>query len=178
MTTHANEDRELSVLLAGFDEAVRALRVAAVELFNVEARKCESPIERLMLAALAYEFWMDGAALTPAWMQRDGIVCALEPQKMIGAYRADFALTISSGDFHARPARVVIECDGHDFHEKTKEQAARDKLRDRVLTTRGWSVLRFTGAEIVRDPRGCARAASDLVARLMYGHNHDPLEEK
>lgn len=45
----------------------------------------------------------------------------------------------------------AIELDGHDYHERTKEQARRDRSRDRALTTSGLKPLRFTGSEIHRD---------------------------
>jgi len=60
--------------------------------------------------------------------------------------------------------RVVIECDGHEFHEKTKVQAARDKARDRKLASQGFRVFRLTGAEIWRHP---GRSAYE-VARAIY----------
>ena len=47
--------------------------------------------------------------------------------------------------------KLIVECDGHDFHEKTKEQAKKDKQRDRYLITSGFYVLRFTGSEIWND---------------------------
>jgi hypothetical protein len=50
----------------------------------------------------------------------------------------------------------ALECDGHDFHERTKEQAERDRVRDRDLQSIGWNVARFTGAEIYRDPLAAA----------------------
>ena len=37
--------------------------------------------------------------------------------------------------------QVVVECDGHDFHERTKEQAANDRERDRGLQGLGFSVF-------------------------------------
>lgn len=52
---------------------------------------------------------------------------------------------------------IVVECDGHAFHERTKEQAARDRSRDRALQERGFVVYRFTGSEIYRDPGRCAK---------------------
>ena len=33
-----------------------------------------------------------------------------------------------------------MECDGHDFHERTKEQASSDKKRDRSLQAAGFLV--------------------------------------
>lgn len=53
--------------------------------------------------------------------------------------------------------RLIVECDGHDFHEKTKEQAARDKRRDRTLQALGYKVFRFTGSEVYKDAIACAK---------------------
>jgi hypothetical protein len=49
-------------------------------------------------------------------------------------------------------AQVAVECDGHDFHEKTKEQAKRDKRRDRNIAGAGMDVVRFSGSEIYANP--------------------------
>lgn len=48
--------------------------------------------------------------------------------------------------------KAVVECDGHEFHERTKEQAERDRSRDRRLQAEGYRVFRFTGRELYRDP--------------------------
>lgn len=45
----------------------------------------------------------------------------------------------------------MVECDGHNYHERTSEQAKRDRKRDRDLTSQGFTVVRFTGSEIVSD---------------------------
>lgn len=52
---------------------------------------------------------------------------------------------------------LIVECDGHDFHERTKEQAAKDRSRDRAAILAGYEVFRFTGSELWCDPLGCAR---------------------
>lgn len=52
---------------------------------------------------------------------------------------------------------LVVECDGHEFHERTKEQAARDRSRDRRLQSAGYTVFRFTGAEIYSQRNMVAR---------------------
>jgi len=57
---------------------------------------------------------------------------------------------------------VVVECDGHEFHERTKEQAARDRSRDRSSQTKGHKVMRFTGSEIWADAFACAEEALHL----------------
>lgn len=76
------------------------------------------------------------------------------------SYRLDFALVPQ--DTHRCPL-FAIELDGHDFHERTKEQAARDRSRDRALAKAGWQVLRFTGSELWKDPRKCARDVRDAM---------------
>lgn len=60
--------------------------------------------------------------------------------------------------------RFVIECDGHDYHEKTKKQAKRDKERDRNMTQLGYTVIRFTGSEIFENPIVCARETFNIIA--------------
>lgn len=58
---------------------------------------------------------------------------------------------------------VVVECDGHEWHEKTKEQASKDKRRDRELQKLGHIVLRYTGSDIYNDPN---KVLDDMVSIL------------
>jgi hypothetical protein len=55
---------------------------------------------------------------------------------------------------------IVAECDGHAFHEKTPEQASKDRRRLRTLQRLGISVLPFTGTDIVR---GSEESAQEIV---------------
>ena len=103
----------------------------------------------------------------------------ITPQEQIDEYRVDFALGLVLGDFgddatrlgsttpsnisELAEMRLVIECDGHDFHERTKEQAARDKQRDRALFCLGYPVMRFTGSEIVAGPVKCAESVMKWI---------------
>lgn len=76
------------------------------------------------------------------------------PQVRIDPYRVDFLILYSKG--LSGCGGVVVECDGHAFHERNKEQAAKDKARDRFLQEEGFKVFRFTGSEIWKDPFACA----------------------
>ena len=58
--------------------------------------------------------------------------------------------------------KLAIECDGHDFHEKTKEQVTYDNEREYDLKMKGFDVLRFSGSQIYNKPFRCA------VQTLMY----------
>src|SRR5262245_34455764 len=60
--------------------------------------------------------------------------------------RVGYVDFIVSTSFGAEAIRIVVECDGHDYHEKTKWQASRDKRRDRILQRLGYRVFRFTGS--------------------------------
>ena len=125
--------------------------------------KTESPIEQLL--GLSIRHLIDA--------NRDGfedIVLDLVPQKEISLdgsnYRLDFL--IRTYDFKNKTELFfVVECDGHQFHEKTKKQAQHDKERDRILTKHGYRVLRFTGSEIVKDPIKCGYEVITAVWDLL-----------
>lgn len=137
--------------------------------------RCESPIEQLVALAFMTRWDVDILAeqhqgpVASQWYPRAlggrGALVNLIQQFPVGSAedrregrvfevapisaRLDFVIEVTGVDSWNR---IVVECDGHEFHEKTKEQAERDKSRDRALTTSGWRVLRFTGREIWRDP--------------------------
>jgi len=71
--------------------------------------------------------------------------------------RLDFAI-IGEG------FRIALEADGHDFHERTKAQALKDRSKDRALQRHGWVVMRFTGSEIHADAIACAKAVAEQMA--------------
>ena len=61
--------------------------------------------------------------------------------------------------------QVAVELDGHEFHS-SKEARQRDAARDRDLTFRGWTVIRFTGSEIYKDAHACASEVLSLIYQL------------
>jgi very-short-patch-repair endonuclease len=69
-------------------------------------------------------------------------------------YRVDFLITYK--DDQNNIFKLVVECDGHNYHERTKEQARKDKSRDRDFLRIGIPTIRFTGAEIYEDSSECA----------------------
>jgi very-short-patch-repair endonuclease len=138
---------------------------------------CESPIEVMLGAALLWTNQLDRLGYWPP-----ALVCV--PQAEIGDYHPETRLLVPQYrwrnfriDFAyidlETPLTVFIECDGHDFHERTKQQAARDRLKDRVIQQAGLPILRFTGAEITRDPMQCADSIFHFVSEL-----HTPIEAR
>jgi very-short-patch-repair endonuclease len=74
------------------------------------------------------------------------------------AYSIDFVVQKPDGKM-----KLAIELDGHDFHEKTKEQATRDRRRERAIIRHGFTILRFTGSEIFRNSRKCVEEVIEMI---------------
>jgi len=144
-------------------------------LHSAVAYHFESPIEQLFFTAIfraisvhdgATEFvetYLGTPSKRLSFPLPEGTL-GVELQYRALDWPADFAL------FAPFPGLkpVIVECDGHDFHERTKEQAARDRSRDRALQAGGFHVLRFTGSEIHREPLKCALEAIRLTERLFH----------
>lgn len=97
----------------------------------------DSPIEEEMVANILG--WIDHCEI-PA--------VKVATQVPVGPYRADIVV-------ECRGRRLVVECDGATFHNNPPA-IAHDKRRDRYFVLQGLAVMRITGEEIKRDPRGCA----------------------
>lgn len=122
----------------------------SVRLAKMWVGGCESPIEQIMLVTIAWNL--------PNYQIAMGFKdIAFRSQEKIQAegktYRADFYMEITTHD--DRILKLIIECDGHDYHERTKEQARHDKERDRIMKRAGYEVLHYTGSEIYNDPIRC-----------------------
>lgn len=125
-----------------------------------------SPIEALFYSALVAIARLDAPhpdaeIIQPfydklKWADADlsYLLLSAEMQVRVLDWPVDFLL--GTTDYSGNKHYAVVECDGHDFHERTKEQAARDRSRDRRLQEAGIRVFRFTGSELYRDPLGCA----------------------
>lgn len=59
--------------------------------------------------------------------------------------------------------KLAIECDGHKFHQKTKEQVQYDNEREFDLKMAGYEVLRFSGSQIYNDPFKCAEDTYNFI---------------
>jgi very-short-patch-repair endonuclease len=63
----------------------------------------------------------------------------VKQQFQIGSKTVDFAFPI---------AKLVVECDGKDYHYATIEQVEKDQERDKYLAKRGWRILHIEGKAI------------------------------
>lgn len=121
--------------------------------------KTESPIEALLLEALCACAIHNGYEVARQSKAEHSVI-HIQSQRWIDRVRVDFLIRYP---FHGKTFEAVVECDGHAFHERTKEQAKRDRQRDRNLQRAGYHVFRFTGSEINGAPRLCASEILDAI---------------
>ncbi|WP_155773741.1 hypothetical protein [Methylorubrum extorquens] len=58
----------------------------------------------------------------------------VEPQVLIAGWRVDFLIHYPDrASVESKLNRLIVECDGHDFHERIKAQATRDRSRDHLV---------------------------------------------
>lgn len=134
--------------------------------------KTESPIESHFMAAfceVAFDHGYEIGKNTGRF--RIGI----EPQKHMDRIRLDFLISYM---MHKSLIEIAVECDGHDYHERTKQQAAKDRSRDRALQALGLKVFRFTGSEIYADARGCAVEVLDAIEEFQTATIVDDMERR
>lgn len=154
------------------EELVKTIGKRISELGQVyNSKGTQSPIEDMLIGALMW-LNMDWGGMPEAclfdspdkwadWTDDKALRFWIKPQAEIAGYRVDILMWFSVGnDF----AGVAIECDGHAFHEKTKEQASRDKKRDREILKAGFPVVRFSGSDIFKSPEDCASQVGEILS--------------
>lgn len=152
------------------DVAVEEMRFHISAGLSRYSEHCGSPIETIVLAALSFGCAMDiwnslGLSRFKLTVTKRldefpidiGSIVVL-PQYPWNSFRIDFAV-----GWESRTPLFFIECDGHQFHERTPEQAEKDRSRDRVIQQAGIPIIRFTGREIYRDPFKCAAEIIDFL---------------
>lgn len=99
------------------------------------------------------------------------------PQFVIKSYRVDFLVECIKPGGDMATQGVIVELDGHAFHDKDKKQRAYEKARDRDIVRAGFKLLHYTGSEVVKDPFAVAWEAMEFAGVPMYGEykSSDPL---
>ena len=133
-------------------------------VFGVD--ECKSPIEKIFYVAFQ----------TVCLFRRNELPeyanCMFaNPQCEVEAsghkYIADFAICRETDEeWHGI---FLVECDGHEFHQKTKQQVERDNLRQYNLKMAGFDILRFSGSQIYKDPFKCANDVFDYAMLKLNG---------
>ncbi|WP_409329139.1 endonuclease domain-containing protein [Trujillonella humicola] len=105
----------------------------------------------------------------------DGCQSELEAHGVLGVFRhrslprsiGQYRLTLPEGNIKLDRAwpevKLAVELDGA-RHHTSPEDRRRDLGRDRALAALGWVVLRFTYADVLRDPDGVRRRVIEVYA--------------
>jgi len=117
---------------------------------------CKSPIEQILFFAFYIRQEERGDLFFELWPQ--------EEIKINGkTYYADFSMCLGPDGV------LLIECDGHDYHHRSKQQVSNDYERENALKLAGYDIIRFTGSQIYADPYKCADMILDYVASKQHG---------
>jgi very-short-patch-repair endonuclease len=166
-----DDPRIRPILRRQFRIHVSELARAREDRYWAMAEKCESPIERLLLAPLMF---IRPLCLHPRYEGPLDVApeARLHVQHKVGPYRLDFAYIVRPAGEREPPIRLAIEVDGHAFHS-TREQREDDNSRHLDLKEYGYELIRFTGTQIHRDPERCAQDVSETVDRIYAARIHD-----
>lgn len=149
--------------------------------------KISSPIEMILYESLRYvlenEFYGSGSMRI---FLRDSDGKIIKPshdvvsdvtiinQYQIENYRVDFLITYTQFIYdiinekfitHFQKS-IVIECDGHIWHDTNEEQRRNEKKRERKIQSLGYKILRYTGSEIYNNSDNIA---ADIIEYLFSG---------
>jgi very-short-patch-repair endonuclease len=131
----------------------------SIDIFNrVQDHDLNSPIEQMFLSAFEALRMINGFPEYEETMfdgRSESFGTIISCQHKIDKYRVDFFISHKSASMarENKPAiMIVVECDGHDFHDKNEIQRRYEKKRDRHMQKLGFRVFRYTGSEIVKDP--------------------------
>lgn len=154
--------------------------IETLEQFEENETPIYSPVEQL--------FWIEWqfrkAASSEKYLDFDSKfeLFAQIKNKFTGKYILDFQIDFFASIMNSYDSKFFgheqeisekvempllgIEVDSHIWHEKTKEQARRDKERERFLVSRGWRLIRFTGSEVFMDTPKCVEETLGIAYNL------------
>lgn len=149
------------------------------EIINQEIK---SPIEQLFLIAIKAMCLGSDVPFNPDpyysesnnWQHGPGLHISM--QKEIGKYRADFLVWQEkmAGKFGLGP--IVVELDGHDFHDRDKRQRSYEKARDRFFVKEGYRVMHYTGSDVVANPLKVAFEVMQMLG-IFHAYEEKQLEK-
>lgn len=128
---------------------------------------CESPIEQLLYINIIKS--LGDNQISNPYVEIGNVL--LQENIYCGGnkYRVDFLIPVeftNPKDKSITRKFYVIECDGHDFHEKTKKQVIKNNERTRDLQEYGYDVIKFSGSEIYHTSYKCAIG----ILKIIYSY--------
>lgn len=142
------EKEYLDIKDAFFNQATEVFSHIWISHTVSELAKGESPPEKMLGLALGTILWDE--ILKGRVKLKNNI--PIEGNNITEVYyRPDFVLSQSQSK-----GKLVIECDGYNYHDRMKANFEKDRKRERELQREGYRVYRFTADEIFTNPWRCA----------------------
>lgn len=141
-------------------EGARLVSIAAVEWELARlarpGRRGVGPLRQVLDRRALLETPPDGV-LEPRFARLCRLAGLPAPvfQHLVGRFRVDFAYP---------ELLIAIEVDGYGSHSSPSAFQA-DRTRQNELVGKGWMVLRFTWADVVRRPERVARQIADAIGQ-------------
>lgn len=134
------------------------------EFWNDESIK--SPIEQIFITAFEIYCKYNNKEDIYLFPQKE-VICNKNKYYLDFEFEADDYLThLLLGDkIKNYNFKLAIECDGYEFHQKTKEQVQKDNEREYDLKMAGYEVLRFSGTQIYNNPLKCAEDTYNYIIK-------------
>lgn len=126
---------------------------------SVLYEKIESPIEQIFITAFELYIMFN--------KKKDIVLFSQKEIKANGKkYIVDFYFEEDEyvNKFNT-DKKIIIECDGYEFHQKTKEQVQKDNEREYNLKMAGYEILRFSGTQIYNNPFKCAEDTYNYIIK-------------
>ena len=126
----------------------------------------KSPIEQIFITA--FEIYCKKQQYRDIYLfPQHEVICGNKKYYIDFTFLADDYLThlIFSDKLKNNNFKLAIECDGYEFHQKTKEQVQKDNEREYDLKMAGYEVLRFSGTQIYNNPLKCAEDTYNYILK-------------
>ena len=147
----------------GADELLEKI-VMCNPIIGIE--ECKSPIEKIFYLAFGIVCLFRTEEL-PELANCIYPYCQYEIESDKHRYFSDFAICVETEDDIL--GLLLVECDGHEFHQKTKQQVEKDNIRQYELKMAGYDILRFSGSQIYNEPFKCANDVFDYAMLKLNG---------
>ena len=134
------------------------------EFWNDESIK--SPIEQIFITAFEFYCRLENKKRIFLFPQKE-VIYNNKKYYIDFEFEADDYLTslIFEDKLKNKNFKLAIECDGYEFHQKTKEQVQHDNEREYNLKMAGYEVLRFSGTQIYNNPLKCAEDTYNYIIK-------------
>lgn len=120
---------------------------------------CKSPIEKIFFLSFNLV-----KTIRDNELPENYVALSAYPQYEIETndkkFIVDFDVILECQDYYKE---LIVECDGHDFHEKTKKQVIHDNEREYAIKMSGYDILRFSGSQIYNNPFKVANDVFDYL---------------